>query len=219
MADLFLILFFLSLVCLIVGLIKPSAFNSIFKREPTRKNIGLIFGGAFIVFFILFGITSEPAETGEVAEKGETQAEEEVVQEETQQEETQQEPTPISQPEPESEPEPEPEPKPELQPEPEPEPEATLGEKNALNSALDYLNYTAFSYSGLIKQLEYEGYTHEEAEYGVKNSGANWNEQAARSAKAYLDFTSFSRDGLIAQLEHEGFTRQQAEYGAQAVGY
>ena len=36
---------------------------------------------------------------------------------------------------------------------------ASSGEKNALAKAMQYLDYTAFSYSGLIEQLEYEGYT------------------------------------------------------------
>lgn len=101
----------------------------------------------------------------------------------------------------------------------EPTSTATLGERNALNSAKDYLDVKAFSYSGLVKQLEFEGYTNSEAVYGADNSGADWNEQAKLSAESYLDVKSFSREGLIAQLEFEGFTRQQAEYGAQAVGY
>jgi len=96
---------------------------------------------------------------------------------------------------------------------------ATLGEKNAAKKAQDYLAYTAFSYSGLVEQLEYEGYTHEEAVYGVDKCGADWNEQAAKKAQDYLDYSSFSRTELISQLEYEGFTRQQAEYGVQAVGY
>lgn len=96
---------------------------------------------------------------------------------------------------------------------------ATLGEKNALKSASNYLSFMPFSYSGLVKQLEFEGYTHEEAVYAADNCGADWNEQAALKAESYLEFSSFSRDGLIAQLEYEGFTRQQAEYGVEAVGY
>lgn len=96
---------------------------------------------------------------------------------------------------------------------------ATLGEKNAAKSALDYLAYTPFSYSGLVEQLKFEGYTHEEAVYGVDKCGADWNEQAALMAEDYLNYSSFSRTELIAQLEFEGFTRQQAEYGVQAVGY
>ena len=97
--------------------------------------------------------------------------------------------------------------------------ETTIGEKNALKKALSYLDYMAFSYSGLIKQLEYEGYSHEEAVYGVDNCGADWNKQAALKAKSYLDYMAFSREGLIEQLEYEGFTKEQAEYGVQAVGY
>lgn len=95
----------------------------------------------------------------------------------------------------------------------------TMGEKNAAKSALNYLAYMPFSYSGLVEQLKFEGYTHEEAVYGVDRCGADWNEQAALMAEEYLKYSSFSRTELIAQLEFEGFTRQQAEYGVQAVGY
>lgn len=95
----------------------------------------------------------------------------------------------------------------------------TLGQKNALSMAKRYLDYTAFSYSGLIEQLEYEGYSTEEATYAVDNCGADWNEQAALKAQDYLDYASFSRSGLIDQLLFEGFTSEQAEYGVTAVGY
>lgn len=96
---------------------------------------------------------------------------------------------------------------------------ATMGEKNALSKALSYLRYSAFSYSGLIDQLEYEGYSYEEAKYGADNCGADWKEQAGLKAQSYLDYSAFSRQGLIDQLEYEGFTNEQAEYGANAVGY
>ncbi len=90
---------------------------------------------------------------------------------------------------------------------------ASSGEKNALDKALQYLDYTAFSYSGLIEQLEYEGFSHAEAKYGADNCGADWNEQAVIKARQYLEYTSFSRSGLIDQLRYEGFTQSQAEYG------
>lgn len=95
----------------------------------------------------------------------------------------------------------------------------TTGMKNAAKTAEAYLNTMAFSRSGLIHQLEYEGYTTAEAEYGADNVGANWNEQAARKAQEYLNTMSFSRERLIEQLEFEGFTSAQAEYGVSAVGY
>ena len=96
---------------------------------------------------------------------------------------------------------------------------ASIGEKNALNKAKSYLNYTAFSYSGLVEQLEFEGFSNSEAKFGADNCGANWKEQAAKKAKQYMDYSSFSKKGLIDQLEYEGFTLEQAEYGAKAVGY
>lgn len=95
----------------------------------------------------------------------------------------------------------------------------TMGQKNALKTALNYLEFSAFSYSGLIDQLEYEGYSTEDATFAVDNCGADWNEQAAKCAQSYLDYSSFSRSGLIDQLEYEGFTAEQAEYGVSAVGY
>ncbi len=96
---------------------------------------------------------------------------------------------------------------------------ATMGEKNAAAKALSYLRYSAFSREGLIDQLEFEGFSHKEAVYGVDQSGADWYDQAAKKAEQYLKYSSFSRSGLIDQLEFEGFTRSQAEYGVKAVGY
>ncbi len=95
----------------------------------------------------------------------------------------------------------------------------TMGQKNALSSAKSYLSYSAFSYQGLINQLEYEQYSHEDAVYAADNCGADWNEQAALAAKSYLEYSSFSREGLINQLEYEGFTNEQAIYGVEANGY
>lgn len=98
-------------------------------------------------------------------------------------------------------------------------PSPTTGEKNALRSAREYLSFSAFSYTGLIHQLEYEGYSTEEATYAADNCNANWNEQSAKSAKEYLDMSSFSRQELINQLIYEGYTQEQAEYGVTQNGY
>lgn len=94
----------------------------------------------------------------------------------------------------------------------------TTGEKNALKSAKNYLNIMAFSYEGLIKQLEYEGYTNTEATYAADNCNADWNAQAVKSAKNYLSVSAFSCSGLIRQLEYEGFTSDQASYGTDHCG-
>jgi hypothetical protein len=43
--------------------------------------------------------------------------------------------------------------------------------EQAAKSAASYLKYSAFSRSGLIEQLEYEGFTTAQAEYGVSTTG------------------------------------------------
>ena len=95
----------------------------------------------------------------------------------------------------------------------------SIGQKNALRSAISYIDIMPFSASGLIEQLEYEGYSHEDAVYAVEHCGADWNEQAAKDAKSYIEMMPFSRDSLIEQLVYDGYTQEQAEYGASAVGY
>jgi hypothetical protein len=94
----------------------------------------------------------------------------------------------------------------------------TVSQQNAVKMAQDYIEYSAFSRSGLINQLKFEGFSVADATYGVDKLNANWNEQAAKMAKDYLDYSSFSRSGLIAQLKFEGFTAQQAEYGVKQTG-
>ena len=95
----------------------------------------------------------------------------------------------------------------------------TTGQKNALKSAKNYLSLMGFSKSGLIKQLEFDGYSSEDATYAAENCNANWNEQAAKSAKNYLDTMPFSKSELIHQLEFDGYSKEETEYGAQSAGY
>jgi len=95
----------------------------------------------------------------------------------------------------------------------------SISQVNARIAAETYLSVMPFSHSKLVTQLEYEGYSNEDAIYAADNCSADWNEQAALSAQLYLDMTSFSRSGLLEQLEYEGYSAEQAEYGVQAVGY
>lgn len=99
-----------------------------------------------------------------------------------------------------------------------PKPQFSVSQMNAKRSAKSYLAMTPFSRTGLIKQLEFEGYSNEDASFAADAVGADWNEQAARAAKGYLDMTAFSRSGLISQLQFEGYTPEQASSGADAVG-
>ena len=94
----------------------------------------------------------------------------------------------------------------------------TVAQSNAKKSATSYLKYSAFSRTGLIGQLEFEGFSTADATYGVDAQNADWNAQAAKSAKSYLKYSSFSRIGLIDQLVFEGYTQAQAEYGVSTTG-
>ncbi|MFE4541578.1 Ltp family lipoprotein [Arthrobacter sp. NPDC056727] len=94
----------------------------------------------------------------------------------------------------------------------------TISQQNALQKAGDYLEYTAFSRTGLIKQLVFEKYSTADATWAVDRVSVNWNDQAAKKAKDYLEYTSFSRAGLVDQLLFEGFTPAQAEYGVSKTG-
>lgn len=97
-------------------------------------------------------------------------------------------------------------------------PLSPVSQQNAIDSAQAYLEMSPFSASGLVKQLEYEGYSTEDATYAVNSLGADWNRQAARSAKAYLEMSPFSRSSLTDQLIYEGFTESQAAYGVSTTG-
>jgi len=59
MDNLFLLIFFASIIALVVGLVKPTAFSRFIKGEITRKKIGTIFGVATVASFVLFAITTD----------------------------------------------------------------------------------------------------------------------------------------------------------------
>lgn len=80
-----------------------------------------------------------------------------------------------------------------------------------MESAEQYLNSGSFSKKGLIKQLEFEGFSKSDATFAVSHVDADWDAQAVKSAKSYLDTGSFSKQGLIDQLVYEGFTLAQAQ--------
>lgn len=94
----------------------------------------------------------------------------------------------------------------------------TVAQQNAREAAAGYLEYMAFSRSGLIDQLMYERFSAADAEHGVDAQNADWNAQAVRAAESYLDTMAFSRSGLIDQLKYDGFTAAQATHGVDATG-
>ena len=67
----------------------------------------------------------------------------------------------------------------------------TTSQNQALQKARSYLNAMAFSYEGLIDQLEYEGFSHSDAVYAADRCGANWKDQALQKAKSYLRSSAY----------------------------
>lgn len=94
----------------------------------------------------------------------------------------------------------------------------TVSQQNALRKAESYLEFTAFSRTELIGQLEYNKFSVADATWAVDRLTVNWNEQAVKKAKSYLEFTAFSRAELIDQLLYNGFTPAQAEFGVSKTG-
>ena len=87
--------------------------------------------------------------------------------------------------------------------------------------AADYLNALPFSYSGLISQLEWEGYSTEVATYAVDTCGADWSEQAVlagQMALQYLD-SDLSAEELYDYMIADGFTEDEAYYALEVLGY
>jgi hypothetical protein len=92
----------------------------------------------------------------------------------------------------------------------------TVSQRNAISRATSYLRSSSFSRSGLIGQLQYEGFSIDDATYGVDALNTNWNAQAVKKATSYLRSSSFSRSGLIDQMIFEGFSSSESVYGVDA---
>lgn len=101
---------------------------------------------------------------------------------------------------------------------------ATIGQREALASAKDYLHSGHFSRKGLIAQLDSPygaDFSRADATWGVDHVHANWNAEAVGAARDYLKSGHFSRAALIEQLESPyggQFTHAQAVYGV-SVAY
>lgn len=99
-----------------------------------------------------------------------------------------------------------------------PAPAGTTAQLNAVAKAESYLKFMAFSKTGLVKQLAYEGFSQADATFAVEHITVDWTVQADKKAKSYMEQMAFSRAGLIKQLQYEGFTVDQANHGATSVG-
>lgn len=95
-----------------------------------------------------------------------------------------------------------------------------LSQQQAVQAAKQYLSLGGgISRKGLIDQLEYDGFSTEDATYAVGNVTVDWNAQAAASARQYLSLGGgISRKGLYDQLIYDGYTPAQAQYGVSTTG-
>ena len=93
----------------------------------------------------------------------------------------------------------------------------TVSQQNAKRSAESYLGFSGFSREGLIEQLEFEGFSTEDATWAVDHVSVDWLAEAVESAESYLSFAGFSRTGLIGQLEFEGYPSQDATSAVDSI--
>lgn len=97
------------------------------------------------------------------------------------------------------------------------EPVFTTAQENAIKAALSYLEYSSFSRSELIGQLEFEDYKTKTAQFAVKAienaNEVDWKKEAVEAAQGYMDYGSWSKAELKDQLLFEGFTEAQAQHG------
>ncbi len=82
MDKLALLLFLASLICLILGLIKPTLFKGLFKGKTSRKAVALTFGLVMITSFIVFGVVAKPVSKADADQEEIDQAMEEFEKEE-----------------------------------------------------------------------------------------------------------------------------------------
>jgi micrococcal nuclease len=60
MAELFALILLISLVCLVLGLIRPAIFTKLFRNKPKRKQIGVLFGVLIFISIVVIGASPTP---------------------------------------------------------------------------------------------------------------------------------------------------------------
>lgn len=95
----------------------------------------------------------------------------------------------------------------------------TPRQESARRDAITLLSYDKpYSRSGLIYELEFQGYLYTDAEAAVDDININWSNQAKNMAKNYLRLDAFSKSGLIHKLEEDGFSHEEATFGVSCCG-
>ena len=227
MDDLFLLLFFVSFLCLIIGLIRPTVFSHIIKGTITRKKIGLIFGIAIFTFFVLFGMSTDTSDrkvTSQTSNTTNTQTPQISPEKEVVAIEDTSKPHAVSVTKTKADNNTKAVTQTEV---------VTVQEeqnmvitipaeyKSALNKASSYANVMHMSKKGVYDQLvsEYgEKFSAVAAQYAIDNVKADWNANALAKAKTYQDKMNMSPAAVHDQLTSdygEKFTQVEADYAIQ----
>lgn len=93
----------------------------------------------------------------------------------------------------------------------------TAEQKTAALLARSYLIGSAFSRSGLISQLQSEGYSFETVEAAIDILSIDWQVQAVKRAKLLTQYEDYTLESLQERLLDYDFTTEESEYAADYV--
>jgi hypothetical protein len=71
----------------------------------------------------------------------------------------------------------------------------------------------------LITQVTYDGFTLDQARYGVAHVDADWNAEAVEAAQQFAGGSPVPRTDVVGYLREQKFTSEQAEHGADSLDY
>ena len=211
----FIFLFIVSLICLVIGLIDPHFFNKVFKREVNRKFSSLVFGIAFVAFFIIAMATTPPQSaqttvpaTATAATQNQTSKKNDIVS-------VNSTTTPKPAPAPNSTSKPIPPPK----VVPVVPPCTPSWQCTTWNACSNSTQVRTCTDSNNCNTTNGEPTLSQSCTMPTPVSTETVSQQnAVRAAQSYLNYTAFSHDGLVAQLEYDQFSDADAVYGADNSG-
>src|SRR5690606_15094392 len=90
----------------------------------------------------------------------------------------------------------------------------TSAQRNAVQKAESYLEYSGFSESGLVTQLEFEGFDTADAQFAVTHLSPDWMAQAVKKAESYMQYSAVSETGLVGHEDYDVSITEQAGHVA-----
>jgi len=96
--------------------------------------------------------------------------------------------------------------------------EGSSEQRRAIARAESYTNLMAFSRARLIQQLEFERFTHNDAQWAVDQLTIDWNEQALKKANSYHSLMNLPPENIRRLLAFEDFSEEQIDYTMTNIG-